>query len=447
LIKGTADLPGKAVRVVSPDRPATDTTPLELQGQLMRYGDEQVARFITAFKEAAATITPEQRITLLELKVALTSDLWAIASGSNAYANLLDMLVVLSLSRRYAEELWPAQLGAAAQPLARAANAGEQELWKIAGRVLTSEQQDELRSAIQLWQKTHPLARDIMFARALDLSHQFAKQQRQKKSSQPSASVFQFLSLDPLAGLDPATRELTEARLFAERALYIGQRMPFMLRWQIELMSEELSRTPEFQQAMTNTHQVARSIQQIGRLAETLPNRLTQEREAILQALNEKTGELTELTARIQAALAQGNALATNTDLTLQSFERVLKHFPSLPTGQTLPPLTTVEDYTEAAEAFTTTARELTTLLDQLDHTLGSTNLARLEETINTAESRGREWVDYAFHRLIQGILVAAAALLLVLLVYRWLTHQLTSRASRLPPPTDGPETDTSLRP
>ena len=42
---------------------------------------------------------------------------------------------------------------------------------------------------------------------------------------------------DPLAGLDPAVRELTQTRLFAERALYVAQKMPLLLRWQTELLT------------------------------------------------------------------------------------------------------------------------------------------------------------------------------------------------------------------
>jgi len=426
LIKGTADLPGKAVRVVAPDkRPPAGNTPLELQGQLMRYGDEQVARFVTAFREAVALASPAQQLFLRELKVALTSDLWAIASGANAYANLLDMLVVLSLSRQYAEEQWSEQLGPAVQPLVRAAATGEQELWRIAERVLTPEQQEELRQAIRHWRETHPFARDILFARALDLSHQFARQrQRKAQSSEPSASVFQFLSLDPLAGLDPATRELTEARLFAERALYIGQRMPFTLRWQIELLGEKIRLAPETQQTLTNTFAVARGIEKIGRLAATLPDQLSAEREAILSSLTRETGRLAKLVAQIQAALVQGNALATNTDLTLHTLERVLRHFPPPASGEASRKPARVQDYTEAAAAFETAARELTTLLDRLDQTLGSTNLRRLSrqaaEAMDTAESHGRAWVDYAARRAIQVVLAAAGVLLLVLLIYRW---------------------------
>ncbi len=37
-----------------------------------------------------------------------------------------------------------------------------------------------------------------------------------------TSSVFNLLAIDPLAGLDPATRELANTRLFAERGYVPG---------------------------------------------------------------------------------------------------------------------------------------------------------------------------------------------------------------------------------
>jgi len=57
-----------------------------------------------------------------------------------------------------------------------------------------------------------------------------------------------MFQVDPLAGLDPAVRELTQTRLFADRALYVVQRMPRLLRWQTELLGLNTAQIPAVRQ-------------------------------------------------------------------------------------------------------------------------------------------------------------------------------------------------------
>jgi hypothetical protein len=62
--------------------------------------------------------------------------------------------------------------------------------------------------------------------------------------------------VDPTAGLDPAVREITSTRLFAERSLFTTQRMPFLLRFQAELLGRQLASQPEVQLAMKSHHPI-----------------------------------------------------------------------------------------------------------------------------------------------------------------------------------------------
>ena len=73
---------------------------------------------------------------------------------------------------------------------------------------------------------------------------------------------------NPLSGLDPATREIAQTRLLAERALYLGQRMPLALRGETELMSMNLVSIPEMQQLLTNTAQFTSLAERVTRVAE-----------------------------------------------------------------------------------------------------------------------------------------------------------------------------------
>ena len=55
--------------------------------------------------------------------------------------------------------------------------------------------------------------------------------------SEPVILLAEDLTPSDTAGLDPAVREVTRTRLFAERAMFTFQHMPFLLRWQTELLT------------------------------------------------------------------------------------------------------------------------------------------------------------------------------------------------------------------
>ena len=87
----------------------------------------------------------------------------------------------------------------------------------------------------------------------------------------------------PLSSLDPATRELAQTRLFAERALYVAQKTPTVLRWQAELLSLNTLNLPAVQQLVTNSSELAASAARFAVVAEKLPGQLSAEREEILK--------------------------------------------------------------------------------------------------------------------------------------------------------------------
>ena len=74
-------------------------------------------------------------------------------------------------------------------------------------------------------------------------------------------SVFDLLNMDPLAGMEPAVREIAQTRMFAERAMFVTQKMPTLLRWQMELLSLNAVALPAVQQLVTNSTQIATSVE------------------------------------------------------------------------------------------------------------------------------------------------------------------------------------------
>jgi len=143
-----------------------------------------------------------------------------------------------------------------------------------------------------------------------------------------------MVGLDPTVGLDPAVREVTQTRLFAERALYMVQRMPFLVRWQVELLADNLLNEQHIAGVLTNAASLTESIDRLSRATESasataaqLPDRVTAERKAILEALEAQEGRLRELCADISRTLVSGEAMASSINTTLITFDALMKRF------------------------------------------------------------------------------------------------------------------------
>ena len=118
---------------------------------------------------------------------------------------------------------------------------------------------DELRRGIAAWHSRNPLPESLVAARALGFASQIAEAGKDEKTK--PGSVFSLLGVDPLAGMDPAVREIAQTRLFAERALFVTQKMPMLLRWQTELLSVNAVEMPAVQQLVSNSTQIAASVE------------------------------------------------------------------------------------------------------------------------------------------------------------------------------------------
>ncbi len=425
-VTSAVKLPGKTVRAVIPGKKKKNAVdPVEVQQTLLRFADEFLSGMTAGIDRLRRGSNAIPQAEVLQWKLAVGTKTTSIASGPNAVANLLDMTVFVTMTRKSLEEYWqPKIFRDSAGPLRETCSNAETEIWQMAGTVLKPAQQEELRSAIESWHRQNPLAENVMSARAVGFATEVMK--ANKKGTPQADSVFNLLNLDPLSGLDPAVAEIAQTRLFAERALYVARNMPVLLRWQTELLTINAANQPAVQQLVTNTTQVAASAERFAGVAEKLPGQVSAEREEILKGLEAHEKSLVPLVSEVRQTLATGTEMSSSLNTTVTTFDALMKRFGVGETNRVKPPETNSEpfrilDYEKTAAQLEVTARRLTELLVTFDQTLGSTNMTRLSAQVGTAvekaQSGGKQVVDYAFWKaiLLVGIVLAAA------LVYRLL--------------------------
>ena len=256
------------------------------------------------------------------------------------------------------------------KPCLLASQEAEKEIWRIAATALQPEQIKELRTAIQTWHDQHPDVRSPRDIGALGFASDVAKMNR---GSRPgiTSSVFNLLTIDPLAGLDPATRELANTRLFAERGMFLARHMPTLIRWETELLVIQTAEMPQMEKLLANTTQLSESADRFSQTAERLPGLISTERQQIVQALNTQLPGLTSLAAQTEKALDAGKLMSNGTTATLKSFQDVLRQLQASPSNPDSEPFR-INDYTAAAAQINATTQNLVKLLQAFRPDRGS---------------------------------------------------------------------------
>ena len=439
MVQTAVEMPGEAVSAVTSgkkDKNAID--PVDVQQKLLRFADEYFLRMmlgVDKLRRGTNELDPAEALTW---KILIGSETCSVASGPNAVADVLDMTVFVTVTREGIEEYWARQVfGTSALPMLESCRHSETDIWQIASTVLKPEQQAELRRAIETWRQQNPEPERALAARALGFASTVASARQTQSST--GGSVFDLLNLDPLSGLDPVTRQIAETRLFAERALFVTQKMPTLLRWQLELLSLKAVDMPAVRQLVTNSTEISASVERFVHVAEQLPGQISTEREAIFTALQSQERNLTPLANEVHGALTAGTQMSTSLNTTIATFDALMKRFGVGETNQAAPPDTNsapfrIQDYGQTAVQVEAMARQVTALVKALDQTLDSTNLASLGAkvgpVVQQAQTGGKEIVDYAFWK---GILLVAVALAAAL-SYRFLAARLKPAASSKQP-------------
>lgn len=417
VVQNTAELPGKTVSMVTQGGKAktTGVDPVEVQQTVLRFADQFSGAMVVGVDNLRRGTNALDPAETLRWKTSLDTETCAIASGANSVANFLDLTVFVTITRAVLEEHWqPNVFGDSALPMLESCRGVETNLWSFTGRLLTPAQQAELRAAIENWRRLNPQPESVLAARAVGFASQVVGANR-SDSAKPG-SVFNLLMLDPLAGMDPAVREIAQSRLFAERALYVAQKMPRLVRWQTELLGLNATRLPAVQQIVTNSTQLTSSVESFARVADQLPQLVNNQREAAIKQVfdglaTERTNLIASLAAddlKLRATMVElRQTLEAGTELT-RSADKFMARFD---TG-TNAPVAVVNTNARPFDIldYATTAKEVTTTLKELNTTINS-----LDKVVPQIQKAG-ETFENASNRLLNRVFLVGVGLLLLLL-------------------------------
>lgn len=255
------------------------------------------------------------RRSALESKLATVTAALTIASSPSPTVALADMITMVTLQRMVLETPAPAALYGPELISGLVGTFREQEakLWRIADGAFTPEQRDELRTLIAEWRAAHP---DDTYVANVRLEDFARGRQVSVASDKASGSLLAIVALDPLAGIDPAQREVQQSRLLAERVFFYASRSPQVLKWQVESLYQSLLSAPEARQVLANLDEATAATDRITTVAERLSSDISAERAALLDDLAAKVSEQrTAAIAEIDAAVTgQREALIDDLD-------------------------------------------------------------------------------------------------------------------------------------
>lgn len=193
------------------------------------------------------------RIAIHSLKLSPCSSAFSIAVDPDPHAALLDMIVFVHLQSSVWESGLPKKYGPMASDFLDAQKQLVKDIDTVALKVLEPQQLEKLKTLVTNWLKEHPDQRYVSYIRFSDFSEVHEEVVEGKPSS---LSLGALLSAFQLVNIDEASRSIDQARMIGERAIYLVQRMPTLLRWQSQMFIYEIAMMPETKDLMATSQAI-----------------------------------------------------------------------------------------------------------------------------------------------------------------------------------------------
>jgi len=402
LFKTVVEAPMNVARAVMPSAPGEKLQPIDtLHPRLLALSDACAQRVRVATESFADEAkTREAAVQAVRWRLGFSRALYQAATGPSPLSGLLDTLVlvrtgaVLFQSKQIAET-W----GSPSRHIASGIGAMEATCWQVAADYIGKAQLDDLRATLDAWREKklgEPADEIDELPDFRQVAHALGK-----TGTDGGGGLMSYLTIDPLAGLEPVAREVALTRQFTERMLFWAERMPSLIDLQVELATLEAQKLPEVVTAVSSLERATKAAETIAETAKSLPAQISPEREAAVKQVAEELDaqrralvkDLEQASAPVQKLLvesretiAAGQALSQELTKTVQAVDTMLKRFDRDPNEPKKPepaqpgkPFDIVE-YGEAATRVGTAAAELRGAITAVDAAM-----PQLKKTIDEA--------------------------------------------------------------
>jgi hypothetical protein len=303
---------------------------------------------------------------------------------------MMDMAVMVTLSRQIAEAPWPREQFGPESAAAIVATLGveEAEIWGVVKLYLSPEQIEQLHQLADQWRKEHPDQRFVSEARLADFP-QAKKSNNNVNVAQLTTGVFGLVRVNPFAGLDPAVQQFKESRILAERAFFYSQHLPMLVSWQVDLLYSQMLAEPQVKQLFADTTTVAGS------------------------------------TTRVSDAAGQFAEAGTHFSQTLEKFRQELPRQQTELVNQ-VHQLVASERQAALSQATTQVADLRTTTIEQLNSSLNSQQDALNQHLQGLTQNS----INLTFAQLRALVFIIAGTILLAILLYRFIAAGFFKRST-----------------
>ena len=299
----------------------------ELQFAITAFADSFGARMFEATTELEnQAITPSARLAASRMKYASLASAIEIACGPHPGPALLDLVVLTTLTRTVWEEYWrPQVFGPPADGMVTVLRKLEADIWSLSGKLLTPEQQADLRDLIRQWRDENPDKKYVNFIRFSDFGAQLGRKPHLEKITKPGGL---------LAPVTEAAKQVEDIRGTIERFMYLHSRLLMITGFQVEMVYQELVNKPEVKELLS---QAAGFREVSERYADLLANLPGQMAEVGTDTVNQTMKRLSVQTERTvnqiaqklsterNAAIAQAlKGLSQEREMMIEQLERVL---------------------------------------------------------------------------------------------------------------------------
>jgi hypothetical protein len=315
------------------------------------------------------------------------------------------------------EDVWTKSSHAAlVRPVRETYGKLEQESWILLDGQLTESQTAQVRDIIDRWRQQNPEIRSVAFIHFTE----FAKSIGVPVSEEAQApnNLFSLLGIDPLRDLDPAVREVAQTRALAERSIYYVQRMPRLVRMEVQELTYQMTVLPEAKAVLADLDRASLVGSAAERLVRSLPEVLSQQREAlisqVMQELDSHRGGMTTATSDIRSTLQAGTDTANAVHGTLETWDDITARMARdraerTGAGEHVHRFD-IRDYTEMLQELNQATQQLNALTRQLD------------SSVPALRTTTKELLNQLFLRL----LLLVFACLLAALAYRALAPRIS---------------------